>query len=218
MQSPSRKNESGAPEPAAGTAVAAAKRAKLSVMLVTGDDMLWPQVGPHLSGELILKQVDSIDELLTATAPGQPAIVLWDARGEAAAAAVLTRLQLHSACFAVVALDDAGNAAAWTNPVGLRQIIAQAAVPVLADALKAALESAREEVLARTALLGDGNAATHGAAARGAAASAAGARRFPWIPAAVILGVLIASVVAFLLSPDASYITGTTIEADGGWS
>jgi 3-oxoacyl-[acyl-carrier protein] reductase len=28
----------------------------------------------------------------------------------------------------------------------------------------------------------------------------------------------IAAVVAFLLSPDASHITGTTIEADGGWS
>ncbi|WP_254206799.1 SDR family NAD(P)-dependent oxidoreductase [Nocardia alni] len=28
----------------------------------------------------------------------------------------------------------------------------------------------------------------------------------------------IAAVVAFLLSPDASYITGTTIEADGGWN
>jgi 3-oxoacyl-[acyl-carrier protein] reductase len=28
----------------------------------------------------------------------------------------------------------------------------------------------------------------------------------------------IAAVVAFLLSSDASYITGTTIEADGGWS
>jgi 3-oxoacyl-[acyl-carrier protein] reductase len=28
----------------------------------------------------------------------------------------------------------------------------------------------------------------------------------------------IAAVVAFLLSADASYITGTTIEADGGWS
>jgi NAD(P)-dependent dehydrogenase (short-subunit alcohol dehydrogenase family) len=28
----------------------------------------------------------------------------------------------------------------------------------------------------------------------------------------------IADVVAFLLSPEASYITGATIEADGGWS
>jgi NAD(P)-dependent dehydrogenase (short-subunit alcohol dehydrogenase family) len=28
----------------------------------------------------------------------------------------------------------------------------------------------------------------------------------------------IAAVVAFLLTTDASYITGTTIEADGGWS
>ena len=197
MQSTSRKTESGAPEPATERFVAAAKGAKLSAFLVTGDDMLWPQVGAHLGSDLILKQIDSIDELLTATPPGQPAIVLWDARSETAAAAVLSRLQLHSACFAVIALDAAGSAAAWSNPVALQQIIAHAAVPVIADELKAALESAREEVHARTALLGD-SAATHDTAEEGAGSSVGGARRF-LIPASVFLGVTIAAVVAFLL-------------------
>jgi protein TonB len=204
VQSATRKSEAAASQAAEPNSAQTAKRAKLSVLLVTGDDLLWPQIGAHLSSEMILKQVDSVDELLTATPVGQPAIVLWDARGHTDAAALLSRLQLHSPCFAVVALDDPASAAAWTNPIALRQIIAQIAIPVIAGELQAAIDSGREEVSARTALLGgDG---MHGAASPGAAAHGgamppvpANARQSPWLPAAIIAGVLIASIGAFLL-------------------
>src|SRR5437660_5211329 len=78
VQSATRNSESAASEPAARGPAPAQKRAKLSVLLITRDEQLWPQVGAHLGKELILKQVDSIDELLTATPSGQPAIVLLD--------------------------------------------------------------------------------------------------------------------------------------------
>src|ERR1700730_18603932 len=95
VQSATRKSESAASEPTRSKPVPAAKKAKLSVLLITGDDMLWPQIGPHAGSDLILKQVDSVDELLTATTSGQPAIVLWDERNTTEAAGVLSRLQLH---------------------------------------------------------------------------------------------------------------------------
>ena len=79
MQIATRKSESAAPEPA-GRQPAAAKRAKLSAVLVTRDDMLWPQICTHIGAGLILKQVDSVEELLAATPAGQPGIILWDAR------------------------------------------------------------------------------------------------------------------------------------------
>ncbi len=98
--------------------------------MITGDDTLWPQIGAHLASDLILKQVDSIDELINATPSGQAAIVLWDARDQTDAPRLLSRLQLHSPRFAVVALDDAGNEHAWTNPIALRQVIAHVPVPI----------------------------------------------------------------------------------------
>src|ERR1700692_537095 len=126
--------------------------------------MLWPQIGPHVGGDLLLKQVDSIDELLSATSPGQPGIVLWDARRQSDITGVLSRLQLHSPRFAVVALDEAGGAPGWTNPMALRQVVAHVALPILAAELTAALGSAHEEVNARMALLGDGSAEASGSA------------------------------------------------------
>ncbi len=206
MQNATRKSESAASEPTPQKPVAVAKKAKLPVLLISGDDTLWPQIGAHVGGDLVLKQVDSIDELLTATASGQPAIVLWDARNQTDAAGVLTRLQLHSPRFAVVALDEVGGANAWTNPIALRQVVAHVAVPIPAANLTAALESAREEVNVRITLLGDGSAAASapgssdaGSPDAGSPAAPSGPRNIPWIPVSVIAGVLVAGIGAYLV-------------------
>jgi TonB family protein len=197
VQSATRKNESAGPEPVAlKSSAPAGKKTKLSVLLITGDDMLWPQIGAHLSKDLILKQVDSVDELLTATQPGQAAILLWDARNQTDSAAVLSRLQLHSPRFAVIALDDAGSESTWTNPIALRQVIAQLPVPVPPGHLKTALESAHEEVNARVALLGETGAITPSGTAPPAPP---GPRSVPWVPAALIGGVLIAGAVTYMV-------------------
>jgi protein TonB len=153
-------------------------------LLITRDDLLWPQVGAHLSNELILKQVDSVDELLTVVPLGQPAIILWDARLQTDHAAMLSRLQLHSPRFAVVALDEVGSSHLWTNSLALRQVVAHVAVPIQADKLTVALENANEEVNARTALLGEERSAAPGAGS--------GSRKIPWIPVALIAAVLAA--------------------------
>jgi protein TonB len=178
-------------------------------LLITGDDTLWPQIGAPLGNQFLLKQLDSVDELLAATPSGQAAIVLWDARDQTDAATVLSRLQLHSARFAVVALDHASAAHAWTSPTALRQVVAHVAMPLLADGLKIALDSAHEEVDARTALLGDGDG--DGAAAAAAAASAGrthnagttaalfGSKRNPWIAASIAIGVLVAAAAAVMV-------------------
>jgi TonB family protein len=206
VQSATRKGESAASEPARRTPVPAAKKAKLSVLLITGDDMLWPQIGPHVGSDLILKQVDSVDELLTATTSGQPAIVLWDARNQTDAAGVLSRLQLHSPRFAVIALDEASGAPTWTNSIALRQVVAHVPLPIVAAGLTAALDSAHEEVNARVALLGDASTAAPGAgssatesAAAGSPAGPSGQRRIPWIPASIIAGVLVVGAGAFVV-------------------
>ena len=208
MQSATKKNESAASESAAlKPAAPAAKKAKVSVLLITRDEMLWPQIGAHLSKEMILKQVDTVDELLTAVPSGQAAIVLWDARNDADAAAVLSRMQLHSPRFAVIALDDADSAHKWSGPIALRQVVAHLPVPVPPGHLKIALESAHEEVNARVALLGEAGAAapvaatpgspTPGAAAPGGAAPSA--RKTPWVAAAVIVAVLGAGAGAYIV-------------------
>src|SRR5579863_4181931 len=121
-----------APDMAERPAPPPVKKQKLTVLLVTGDDSLWPQLGTELPSGLVLKQVDSIDELIASTPSGQSAIVLWDARNHPEPAAVLSRLSLHSSRFAVVALDDAGSADAWTLPIQHRQVIAHVSLPIVA--------------------------------------------------------------------------------------
>ena len=151
-----------------------AKRRKFDAYLITLDDELWPQVGTHLTQRLNHRQIDSIEELVNATSPGEAAIVLWDARGAADQSDVLARLAAHSPRFAVVALDVADSAPGWAPEVERGQIVAHVAVPLDAERIASALTGAYDEANARLALLGEatareGRGARDGRSAGGAA-------------------------------------------------
>jgi TonB family protein len=181
-------------EPAATLAsresIPSARRKKLPVLLVTGDDGLWQQIGPELGADFAPKQLDSIDELPGATSPG-PAIVLWDARGHAEPEAVLSRLQSLSARCVIIALDAADNAAAWTLAGEHRHIHALVTLPVDPATLTEALASAQEELNTRIVLLGDDGAAPP-------PPRAPTAPGIPWVTAASLAVALIAAAAAFI--------------------
>jgi len=186
-----RKHELTAAEPAERPLPQAVKKQKLGVLLVTADEALWPQIGADLNAGLVLKQLDTIDELVSSVPSGQAGIVLWDARNHPDPAAVLSRLHLHSSRFAIVALDDATSGSAWTLPIQHRQIVAHVGLPIVDAVLSSALDNANEEVNSRLALLGDGSAPPPAAPA---------APKKSWLVPAVIGGVAVAALVAFMLA------------------
>jgi protein TonB len=141
--------------PAGEQSAPPAKRRKFDAYLVTLDDELWPQVAAHLTQRLNYRQIDSVEELVSATSPGEAAIVLWDARGAGDQSDVLARLAAHSPRLAVVALDVADSAPGWAPEVERGQIVAHVAVPLDAERLATALAGAYDEANARLALLGE---------------------------------------------------------------
>jgi TonB family protein len=187
-----RKQELAEPEPTERAPLHAVKKQKLTVLLITQDDSLWPQIGADLNSSLVLKQLDSIDELVGSTPSGEAAIVLWDARNHQDPAAVLSRLHLHSSRFAIIALDEASSDAAWTLPIQHRQVVAHVGLPIVGTVLSSALDSAHEEVNSRLALLGDGSAPP--------LEPQSGAAKKSWLVPATLGGVVIAAAVVFMLS------------------
>jgi protein TonB len=186
-----RKHDLAVTESAERPALHAVKKAKLPVLLVTGDETLWPQVGADLNSSLVLKQLDSVDELIDSSPSGQAAIVLWDARGHAEPASVLSRLNLHSSRFAIIALDEESSVDAWAVPLQHRQIVAHVGLPIVSSMLAAVLDSAQEEVNSRLALLGDGSTPSE-PIERNA--------KKPWLIPAIVGGVIVAAVGAYLLT------------------
>jgi periplasmic protein TonB len=180
-------------EAAAGAAnsapSAAPKRAKLAAFLVTGDVELWPQIGAHLPAKLNFRQLDSVGELLSNVPSDAPAVVLWDARGCAEKAAELSRIQSHSARFAMLVLDD--DDSAWASAIQHGQIVAFVPVPVDQSRLIGALGSAYEEVNARLALLGEQSAPP---------GRAGGGKGIPRMAIVGAVGVAAAIAVALVLS------------------
>jgi len=127
---------------------------KLPALLLTSDDNLWPKIGAGLRDDLQLKQIDSIEELQSSVPAGQAAIVLWDARGEAAPADALSRLQLHSARFATVALVDPDAGVTWTPLVSSKQLVAFLPSPFDSARLREAIDAAVAETQVRVSILG----------------------------------------------------------------
>lgn len=199
-----RKQELALPEHPERAALQSVKKQKLTVYLVTEDESLWPQIGSGLSSSLVLKQFDTVEELIASLPAGQTGIVLWDARNHPEPASVLSRLHLHSSRFAIVALDEASSAAAWTLPVQHRQVVAHVSMPIEESILTSVLDSAQEEVNSRLALLGDGSAPSE---------AVSGARKKNWLVPAIIGGVLIAAVAAYLLSRGNSTGSKTAVTA-----
>ena len=185
-----RKPEPAVPDPER-PAVQSVKKQKLPVLLVTGDDSLWPQIGADLNAGLTLKQLDSIEELISSTPSGQAAIILWDARNHPDPASVLSRLHLHSSRFAIVALDEATSDAAWTLPVQHRQVVAHVGLPIVGSVLATALDSAHEEVNSRLSLLGDGTVPLE---------AISESPKKTWLLPAAIGGALAAAVLIFVLT------------------
>jgi TonB family protein len=171
----------------------ALRKQRFNIFLVTDDESLWPLVGADLSADLILKQLDSVDELLATVPSGNAGIVLWDARGHGNPAAILSKLSLHSSRFVVAVLDDNLASSAWTLPLQNRQIVAHVGLPLANAALGKALESCREEIGTRLALLGDQPATSE------PPANVPGKNR--WVPIAVGVALMGLAGTAVLLWP-----------------
>ena len=144
----------GAAGATAGVANASFRSQKRTAMLVTNDDALWPMVGAVVASDVVLQQIDSIDELLSATPPERAGVVIWDARGEADYSGQLARVHRHSVRIAVMVLDIADRSAHWQRLVEQQLIVSMVSVPFETDSFNDALNRACEEMKARIALLG----------------------------------------------------------------
>jgi periplasmic protein TonB len=183
-------------EPAAGAAVSdtppARPKKKRQALLVTADDSLWPQVGAIVASDVVLKHIDSVDQLLTTVEPGYAGIVIWDGRAETEFSTQLARIQRHSARIAVIAVDVADRAAQWTRLTQQNQIVAMVAVPLVAESFNDAMNRAHDEAQTRVALLGTEDA-------QPAQPAAAKRSRMPLMIGAGILVLAVAAVIAVAL-------------------
>jgi len=128
---------------------------KRIAMLVTGDDALWPLVGAAIARDVVLKQVDSIEQLLGETDPEQAGVVIWDARSGGDYTSQLLGLRQRLTRMAVMVLDDPAMSAHWKGLADQKQIAAALSMPFAADAFVSAFNLAFDEVQMRRAVLGD---------------------------------------------------------------
>jgi len=165
---------------------------KRQALLITSDDSLWPQVGAVVTSEVVLKHIDSVDQLLTTVEPGYAGIVIWDGRGETDTATQLAKIQRHSARLAIIAIDTAAMAAQWTRLAQQNQIVSMVAVPFTAQSFNEAMSRAHDEVQTRVELLGTADA-------KPGQASTPARRKTTLMIGAGVLALALVAVVGFVL-------------------
>ncbi len=174
--------------------VASAPKRKISVILITADDSIWPQIGKFIPSRFTLKQMDSVEQLLEQTDMGATAVLLWDVRQESDVIARLSCLQQHSPRFAVLGFDAGTQAPVWAQLIRQNQIVARVDLPIAEGGFVKLLNQAAEEVQARAALLGESKRA-----AQSADAASEGASKAPWIIGASIALCAVIGAAFFLL-------------------
>lgn len=140
---------------AATTTSAPRNNQKRAAMLVTGDDALWPLVGAAIARDVVLKQMDSIEQLLSEVDPEQAGVVIWDTRGAGDSTAQLANIRQRLTRMAVMVLDVPARSAHWKPLVDQNQIVAVVPLPLVADSFVPALNLAFDEMRMRRAVLGD---------------------------------------------------------------
>ncbi len=187
MSHAARKTAAANSQHESASAPAVSRRQKSHVYLVTQDESLWPLLGNGLDREWVLKQVDTIGELLETASAAQAGIVVWDARGATDHAAELSRLQLHSERFAIIVIDAASNSEPWRAALQQHRIVALLGVPFRAERWRELLSSAHDECQARIAVLGDSGAPATAPAPRETQPGRRTSRIAAWIIAALCL-------------------------------
>jgi protein TonB len=170
---------------------------KRHALLVTSDDSLWPQVGAVVTSEVVLKHIDSVDQLVSTVEPGYAGIVIWDGRGEKDTATQLARIQQHSPRLAIIAIDTAAMAAQWARLTQQNQIVAMVVVPFTAQTFNEAMSRAHDEVQTRIELLGKADA-------QPAQASTPSRRKTALLIGAGILALALVAVAGFILFRNSS--------------
>jgi protein TonB len=170
---------------------------KRRALLVTSDDSLWPQVGAVVTSEVVLKHIDSVDQLVSTVEPGYAGIVIWDGRGETDTARQLARIQQHSPRIAIIAIDTAAMAAQWARLTQQNQIVAMVVVPFTAQSFNEAMSRAHDEVQTRIELLGKADA-------QPAQASPPSRRKTALLIGAGILALALVAVAGFMLFRNSS--------------
>jgi TonB family protein len=138
----------------ANTSSAPRSNQRRTAMLVTSDDALWPLVGAVIERDVVLKQLDSIDQLIGEAEPDHAGVVIWDARGESDDSAQLARLRQRLPALAVMVLDDSGMSAQWKRLADQRLIASMAPLPIAAASFNGALSLAFDEMQMRRGVLG----------------------------------------------------------------